>query len=216
MDPQDTTRNTRAQAPDATERDTRERLLDAAQRLYATRGSRGMTTRAVASEAGVNELTLFRNFTNKKGLLAAMTARLAEVPFVDRTLGEANTGDLRQDLLHIATGMHENARTMLPFILRALAEAIEHPEHVEMAAARPKAALMRLTAFFSRRMQTGEVRAGDPLLMAHAFVSMVLSRVLLGPLYAGMVDHPEPEVMQTFVTVFLRGVEASTESERED
>jgi len=200
---------------EAPERDARERLLDAAERLYAAKGSRGMTTRGVAAEAGVNELTLYRHFTNKRGLLRAMTQRLAHVPFVERTLSEADTGDLREDLLHIARTMLPNARAMLPFILRALVEAGEHPEHLEMASARPKAALARLSAFFERRMEAGQVRRGDPTLMAHAFISMMLSRILLAPLYADVVAQPEGEVLEEFVRLFVMGVAAPAAPPRE-
>ncbi|MGH7533477.1 MAG: TetR/AcrR family transcriptional regulator, partial [Gemmatimonadales bacterium] len=49
--------------------DLRQRLLDAAAKLYAEVGYRGATTRRIAQEAGVNELTLFRHFGSKAELL---------------------------------------------------------------------------------------------------------------------------------------------------
>lgn len=193
---------------EAQEPDTRERLLDAAQRLYAARGSRGMTTRAVASEAGVNELTLYRHFTNKRGLLDAMAHRLAEVPFVDRILDAANTGNLREDLLRIALAMRSNTRMMQPFILRALAEAAEHPERLDMAVARPRAAMDRLAEFFQRRMEAGQARQGDALMTAHAFVSLLFSRALLSPLYGHTDGYTEREVLEAFVKIFAEGASA--------
>src|SRR3954463_6180767 len=42
--------------------DTRDRILQAAARVYAQHGFRGATTRLIAIEAGVNEVTLFRTF----------------------------------------------------------------------------------------------------------------------------------------------------------
>jgi hypothetical protein len=47
----------------------RERLLDAAARVYAETGYRGATTRRIAQEAGVNEITLFRHFGSKTTLI---------------------------------------------------------------------------------------------------------------------------------------------------
>src|ERR671914_1594713 len=48
--------------------DSRERILEAAARVYAQYGFRGATTRLIAQEAGVNEVTLFRLFGSKAHL----------------------------------------------------------------------------------------------------------------------------------------------------
>ncbi|MEK7952055.1 TetR/AcrR family transcriptional regulator [Luteolibacter soli] len=52
-----------------------ERLLDAAVLVFARVGISGATTREIAKEAGVNEVTLFRNFQSKQGLLAEVLKR---------------------------------------------------------------------------------------------------------------------------------------------
>src|SRR5271166_5712578 len=51
---------------------TRLRILAATRELYASKGSRGTTTRAVADRAGVNEATVFRHFGTKGQLISAM------------------------------------------------------------------------------------------------------------------------------------------------
>ena len=51
---------------------SRERILEAAARVYAKHGFRGATTRLIAAEAGVNEVTLFRTFGSKGALLEAV------------------------------------------------------------------------------------------------------------------------------------------------
>src|SRR5688500_17493005 len=48
---------------------SREKLLEAAARVYAAVGFRGATTRRIAEEAGVNEVTLFRLFGSKAALI---------------------------------------------------------------------------------------------------------------------------------------------------
>ena len=54
--------------------DVRERLLQAAVRVFEESGSRGATTRRIAAEAGVNEITLFRHFGSKSALLGEALA----------------------------------------------------------------------------------------------------------------------------------------------
>lgn len=51
--------------------DTHQRILTAALRLFEQLGYSQATTRAIAKAAGVNEVTLFRQFGSKKQLLMA-------------------------------------------------------------------------------------------------------------------------------------------------
>jgi AcrR family transcriptional regulator len=48
---------------------SREKLIEAAARVYAAAGFRGATTRRIADEAGVNEITIFRLFGSKAALI---------------------------------------------------------------------------------------------------------------------------------------------------
>ncbi len=54
----------------------RQRLIDTAKRLFAQQGITQTTTRQIAEGAEVNEVTLFRNFGTKQGLLLAVFADL--------------------------------------------------------------------------------------------------------------------------------------------
>ena len=56
-------------SPPSSENQTRTRILQAAQRLFAAKGFEGTTTRDLAQTAGVAEGTLFRHFANKKAIL---------------------------------------------------------------------------------------------------------------------------------------------------
>ncbi len=63
---------------------TRQRIINAAVELFAAQGVTDTTTKAVAQLAKVNEVTLFRHFGNKHGLLLAV---ISESP-VFQELGE--------------------------------------------------------------------------------------------------------------------------------
>jgi len=56
-------------SPPSSEAQTRTRILQAAQKLFAAKGFEGTTTRELAQTAGVAEGTLFRYFDNKKAIL---------------------------------------------------------------------------------------------------------------------------------------------------
>src|SRR3990172_7044895 len=74
--------------------DTRDKILKAAAMVYAETGFRGATTRRIAQEAGVNEITLFRHFGSKGRLLheaiecaaiGTVAMGLPEIPHDPRT-----------------------------------------------------------------------------------------------------------------------------------
>ena len=56
----------------SSKKSTKTRLIEAALDLFAEKGVTETTTKAVADRAGVNEVTLFRHFHNKHGLLLAV------------------------------------------------------------------------------------------------------------------------------------------------
>jgi TetR/AcrR family transcriptional regulator len=54
---------------------TEQKILDAALGLFAEKGYAGATTRVIAQEAGVSELTLFRKFKTKENLFELLMNR---------------------------------------------------------------------------------------------------------------------------------------------
>lgn len=61
--------------PPSSEAQTRDRILQAAQKLFAAQGYDGTTTRDLAQAAGVAEGTLFRYFANKKAILVEVATQ---------------------------------------------------------------------------------------------------------------------------------------------
>lgn len=77
---------------------TRQKILDAAGKLFAEKGYSETTTLAIAAESGVNETTIFRNFGSKKNLY--MEIFCANTPGAEDILlsGLTNGADLKEDL----------------------------------------------------------------------------------------------------------------------
>jgi AcrR family transcriptional regulator len=80
---------------------TRERLLDAAERLSATHGWDSLTVRGIAEEAGTSTRAVYALFESKEGLEQAlhvvMFTRLR-----DLMQGREHTDDPREDLINLA------------------------------------------------------------------------------------------------------------------
>ena len=105
---------------------TRDALLDVTARLYADHGWRGTTTRRIAEAAGVNEVTIFRQFGSKESLLleAIRCASLdASTPVLP-----AEPRDLRTELVTWARSQHAAIAERRGLVRACLAEIEERPE----------------------------------------------------------------------------------------
>lgn len=107
--------------------DVREQLLEAAVKVFAHAGFRGATTRRIAQEAGVNEVTLFRQFGSKEGLILEAVLRA-----VTRLQDEALLPDVPQDpaaeLLDWTRRHYEFMLANNRLIKAAMADAVAHPD----------------------------------------------------------------------------------------
>lgn len=159
--------------------DSATRILDAAASLFAQRGYQATTTRMIAEAAALNEVTIFRSFGNKQGVLAAVVARVAA-----RQPGTALAG-LADVPVHEAVG--ELARREVAngladggLMTRLAFEAGTVPEVAELFAGGPQGNLDAMAGFFATRQAAGEVRADLPAaVLAEAFFSLTSSFVIM-------------------------------------
>jgi len=105
----------------------RQRLLVAASRVFARDGLNGATTRVIAREAGVNEVTLFRLFQSKARLIAAVVGHNfgTEAPHSPPDLPPL-TGDLRADLTELGRLYEKLLQDNLPLVRTMLGEIQHH------------------------------------------------------------------------------------------
>ena len=82
---------------------TKQRLLDATLKLISEKGYLGSTTREIAQEAGVTELTLFRHFGTKEKLFEALLRNHTFLPRLKELLPELDGLSYGDSLRLIAT-----------------------------------------------------------------------------------------------------------------
>lgn len=108
-------------------KDTRDRLLDAAERRFAATGFAATSLRAVTGEAGVNVAAAHYHFGSKSELLRAVFARRMAPVNAERLA--------RLDALEARPGCPPSVEAVLDALLTpALALAARHPEISELGA----------------------------------------------------------------------------------
>jgi AcrR family transcriptional regulator len=108
---------------------TRERLMQAALELFTTQGVTNTTTRQIAELAEVNEVTLFRQFGNKHGLLLALFEESDRFTnLADSLVEEINPSDDAGQLLKdYASNTLLTLERVPEFIRSVVGEASQYP-----------------------------------------------------------------------------------------
>ena len=179
----------------------RQRLLDAAWFVLGETGARAATTRAIARQAGVNEVTVFRLYGTKDDLLAAAlrerTSSLARLTLEP-------SGDVRSDLLRLASTYQDLARRDVGVLLKLLPDLERDP--TLLATVQP--VLQQLTnaarTLFTHHRTRGALTAAQPV--DH------LIWAFLGPLFAtaslrGVLDLDDDIDPLAYVDRYLAGHE---------
>jgi AcrR family transcriptional regulator len=185
---------------------TRDSLLDVTARLYAEHGWRGTTTRRIAEAAGVNEVTVFRQFGSKESLLLEAIQHASQQ--VPAALPRVPT-DLHGELVRWATEHHRAIGEKRGIILSCLAEAEERPALAPQACEGGRVAREELTAYLRRAADGGLlsqlqlIDAGAAMLMRSVFMD-AMTRDVIPELHA--IDFPT--LIDCQVELLLRGLGA--------
>jgi AcrR family transcriptional regulator len=185
--------------------DIRDRILDAAKRVYAQHGFRGATTRLIAIEAGVNEVTLFRTFGSKAALFEAlMQDHVSQSPIPELP---DNPIDPEREMTIWVGAVLGHMRENRSLIRTSFGEIEERPEAAVSMCEGPNCAAMILTDYVLRLQSLGIADAdGDiPTAVSMLMSSMfgdAISRDVMPNAFPQPVDHAPAR----YVGVFLRAL----------
>lgn len=183
----------------------RDRIIQAAVRVYGELGFRGATTRRIAQEAGVNEVTLFRLFGSKAALIEEALKRL---PSDDQPpVLPAKPGDPEREITEWAMIIVEHMHANRTVIRTMMGELEEHPDLADSACEGPRCAFEGLHAYVSRLRDHGvtlpdsELRHAVAMLIGAMFAD-AMGREMMPKLYR----QPPRKAAAMSVRFFLRAI----------
>lgn len=193
--------------------ENRTKILEAARLVYSQFGWRGATTRRIAEAAGVNEVTLFRQFKNKEALLGAVMSETALKnilpPFPPVPVNPES------ELTLWAVAHHRKLCEMREMIRQMMGQLHERPEIAQCAANGPQGAAAMLREYVVRLRRNGWLVTGPT--GAQPADAAAAVAMLMGALFADAMGRDfMPEMFPTsaeqavgsYVRLFLRGLGA--------
>jgi AcrR family transcriptional regulator len=166
---------------------TRERILDVAEALFAERGFAGTSVRDIAASAGLTAASLYNHFDGKEALYAAVLERGIR-PLVElmqqragRDPGAENAAALVGDVME-----HMRRRPHLPRLIQH--EALTGGAHVTRLA---REWLRPLLEYGNAEMKRGPSpwEPDEYPLMIAAWIHMVLGHFTMAPLFREVFDE---------------------------
>lgn len=195
--------------------DVRERLLQAAVRVFEESGSRGATTRRIAAEAGVNEITLFRHFGSKGQLLSEALAEASSTRVETGLPTEPK--DPQAELLAWSRAGYAHLRRHAGMIRTTLGELSESPEAARCVAGPPVQVHDELRGYLARLRERGMAAPQmDPDTAAHFLMGALFADAVTREAVPERYPYAEEEVPKRYVAMFLRAIGAAPGPEGQD
>ena len=154
------------------ETETKKRILQAAQKLFARNGYDGTTTRELATAAGVAEGTLFRHFDNKKAILIEVATE-GWVELLTDLLTELSEMGSYKAVAQVMRRRMLNIRENSDMMRVCFLEAQFHPDlrdKIQLEVIGKMSVVAE--AFFETAMEKGVYRKMNPKIVAQVFLGM--------------------------------------------
>lgn len=191
-----------------------QQILEAAFRVFGSRGLHQATLEDVARQAGISKGTIYLYFPSKAALFSAMLkARVNDFMPAVEAPRDGGVSAIRDRLATLGRHLYHFFRSpaYLAIYRTMVSEAADFPE---AAAVLYREGILpanqRLADVIRRGISAGEFRRVDPVITARAFAAMfqvfAVSQELLGG--KRIFPLPEMKIVQTLTDVFFNGLRA--------
>jgi AcrR family transcriptional regulator len=185
-----------------------DKIMDATIKVLAQEGYHGATTRKIAEEAGVNEVTIFRRFKNKENLIkeARVLSKKHSLQSLENAFKIDGDGDFREQVTALGEYMSKAIKDKTNFIRMAIVEmqctAPGEKSRPEYAIS----AINHLTEYFSEQIKKGNMRPVNPRSAALVFYSYMFYVDCVCRINGISPDFENEITFSDFLDIFMAGV----------
>lgn len=188
---------------------TKELLLQATLKLISEKGYLGTTTREIANEAGVTEITLFRNFGSKELLFEEVLKTYTFLPRLKELLPKLEGLSCEEALVLIATRFLQTLKERKELIQIMYQEVTSYPEKIRDVYNKFLAEVRSTLANYITTLQErGELRKDvTPEMAARVFLAMFFAyfrqEEIMRP--GGMKKQNMEKYIRDVVDIYMHG-----------
>ena len=195
-----------------TKKKARQRILEAAAESFQTLGYARTTTQAIASKAGVAEVTLFRHFGDKQKLFQAVAPKIGGGVNFERLEAQL-IDDLAADLRLIIEQSLRFFIAQQDAIRMLMFESIHFPEMKAALVQNSRSMIQLLERYLQKQIDAGKLQAVKPQVTAQSFLSMLFGYAIgIHPVRDLLpAEIPIEEMTDEFVRIFLAALQPTNQ-----
>ncbi|MFA5072319.1 MAG: TetR/AcrR family transcriptional regulator [Nitrospirota bacterium] len=189
---------------------TQQKLLDATLKLISEKGYIGATTREIAQEAGVTELTLFRHFGSKERLFEELLSTYTFLPIFQELQPGLEDLPCEDALKLVATRFLQALKQRKAMIKIMHSEITLYPEKIRTVYNNFIDSMRSaLAQYFCLLQKRGKFRNVSPETAARVFLSILFSYFRTEEIVRGqeITKAKMEKNVHEFVDIFLHGTE---------
>jgi AcrR family transcriptional regulator len=189
---------------------TDETILDAALAVLAREGYGGATTKKIADEAGINEVTLFRKFKSKENLIkeAKSLSIKRSLENMDRTFRSIEGNDFESSVSTLGKHISESVEKKTDMILTVIVDLQRVPICERSAPKYSTAMLDHLVKYFEGQIEKGSMRDVNPETAALSFFSFIFYLNFICKLNGEDPTGDGGRTLEELLDIFINGVRA--------
>ena len=187
---------------------TDEKIIKAAFEILQEEGFVKATTKKIAAKAGVNEVTIFRNFKNKNNLvevtkdyyLQLLIGKLEEIFQFEEEEG------IEEYLKISFFGILNLSDEDFSILRVAMEEVREDPDNKILISDITDVILNNLEEFFKLKMEKGIIREVNPKSLAIMCFGMLFQSVILWKIYNHNLDFETNYYADDLIDIMFKGI----------
>ena len=187
---------------------TEEKIMRATFKVVQREGLQKATTKKIAAEAGVNEVTIFRKFENKKNLIET-----TQKFYMDTLINKLNeTFDYDEDegieeyLKKCFNGILEYSEDDFKVIGVALQEVRDDPDRKLLMSTITDTIIIKLDNFFKLQLEKGVLKNINSKAVALMCFSLIFQSIILWQIYGSNTDMEADYYAEDFLNIIFNGI----------
>ncbi|MBQ2962887.1 TetR/AcrR family transcriptional regulator [Methanobrevibacter sp.] len=189
---------------------TEEKIVNATFNILQKEGVTKATTKKIAKEAGVNEVTIFRKFDSKKNLVE-VTKNYHIQLFMEKLeeIFDFRDNEEIEEYLQISFfGLLSLSDNEFSVLKVALEEVREIPEKKLLISQVTDAILEKNEEFFKMQIEQGKIREVDPRVLGAICFSVLFQSIVFWKVYNVSQDLETNNYNEKFLDILFNGIKS--------
>lgn len=187
---------------------TEEKIVKATFSIVQKEGFTKATTKKIAAEAGVNEVTIFRKFENKNNLIEITKEYYTQklIGRLEEIFGFTGDEEIEEYLQNNFVGLLNLQDSEFSVIKVAMEEVREIPDKKLLISKITDTILDKIEAFFKLQIEKGKIRQVDPRVLAVVSFSTTFQSIVLWNVYNLTPSVETQKYAENYLDILFNGI----------